>query len=43
LLSARDLYVEAEDMDRTFDFIQSYDRVTVTQAVHSILTRFTVD
>lgn len=43
LLSARDLYVEADDLDRTFDFIQSYDRVTVTQAVHSILTRFTVD
>ena len=38
-----DQVFEADDLDRTFDFIQSYDRVTVTQAVHSILTRFTVD
>ncbi|MFD0925410.1 EAL domain-containing protein [Williamsia deligens] len=43
LLSARDLHVEADDLERTFDFVQSYDRVTVTQAVHSILTRFTVE
>ena len=40
LLSARDLHSGASDLDRTFDFVQSYDRLTVTQAVHSILMRF---
>lgn len=40
LLSARDLHCGADDLDRTFDFVQSYDRVTVTQSVHSILQRF---
>ncbi|MAU83787.1 DICT sensory domain-containing protein [Gordonia sp. Z-3] len=40
LLSARDLHSGASDLDRTFDFVQSYDRLTVTQAVHSILRRF---
>ncbi|AZG46844.1 DICT sensory domain-containing protein [Gordonia insulae] len=40
LLSARDQHSGGDDLDRTFDFVQSYDRVTVTQAVHSILMRF---
>jgi EAL domain-containing protein (putative c-di-GMP-specific phosphodiesterase class I) len=40
LLSARDQHSGASDLDRTFDFVQSYDRITVTQAVHSILKRF---
>ncbi|GAB22611.1 hypothetical protein GOPIP_031_02320 [Gordonia polyisoprenivorans NBRC 16320 = JCM 10675] len=40
LLSARDQHCGADDLDRTFDFVQSYDRLTVTQAVHSILQRF---
>ena len=44
LLSARDLHTDADgdgaDLDRDFDFVQSYDRLTVTQAVHSILRRF---
>ncbi|MGW5521972.1 DICT sensory domain-containing protein [Gordonia sp. NPDC003950] len=40
LLSARDQHCGSADLDRTFDFVQSYDRVTVTQAVHSILQRF---
>ncbi|MFW0797577.1 DICT sensory domain-containing protein [Gordonia sp. CPCC 205515] len=42
LLSARDQHCGAADLDRTFEFVQSYDRVTVTQAVHSILLRFAV-
>ncbi|MBT0567758.1 EAL domain-containing protein [Williamsia sp. CHRR-6] len=42
LLAARDLHEDNPDMERTFDFVQSYDRLTVTQAVHSILSRFTV-
>ncbi|MGZ8177792.1 EAL domain-containing protein [Williamsia sp. SKLECPSW1] len=41
LLSARDLHDNGPDLDRTFDFVQSFDRVTVTQAVNSILSRFT--
>ncbi|GAC69450.1 EAL domain-containing protein [Gordonia soli] len=41
LLSARDLHDNGPDLERTFDFIQSFDRMTVTQAVHTILTRFT--
>lgn len=41
LLSARDQHCGATDLSRTFDFVQSYDRLTVTQAVHSILMRFT--
>lgn len=41
LLAARDLHDEGPDMERTFDFVQSYERLTVTQAVHSILSRFT--
>lgn len=41
LLSARDQHDEGPDLDRTFDFVQTYDRMTVTQAVHSILMRFT--
>ena len=40
LLSARDQHTGATDLERDFDFVQSYDRVTVTQAVHSILRRF---
>ncbi len=40
LLSARDLHDDCADLERSFDFVQSYDRLTVTQAVHSILTRF---
>lgn len=42
LLAARDLHDEGPDLERTFDFVQTYDRMTVTQAVHSILSRFTV-
>lgn len=40
LLSARDLHDAGPDLDRSFDFVQSFDRLTVTQAVHSVLTRF---
>ncbi|MGC5257913.1 DICT sensory domain-containing protein [Gordonia sp. DT218] len=40
LLSARDKHSGHADLDRTFDFVQSYDRMTVTQAVRSILLRF---
>ncbi|MBD1320291.1 DICT sensory domain-containing protein [Gordonia hankookensis] len=40
LLSARDRHSGNDDLDRTFDFVQSYDRTTVTQAVRSILLRF---
>ncbi|WP_207840736.1 DICT sensory domain-containing protein [Williamsia soli] len=41
LLAARDLHDNGPDLERTFDFIQSFDRLTVTQAIHTILTRFT--
>ena len=27
-------------LERTFDFVQTYDRTTVTQAAHSILRRY---
>ncbi|MGW9266475.1 DICT sensory domain-containing protein [Gordonia terrae] len=40
LLSARDQHDAGPDLERTFEFVQTYDRMTVTQAVHSILTRF---
>uniref|UniRef100_UPI003D8AD77B DICT sensory domain-containing protein n=1 Tax=Gordonia sp. B7-2 TaxID=3420932 RepID=UPI003D8AD77B len=40
LLSARDCHTGGPDLQRGFDFVQSYDRLTVTQAVHSILRRF---
>ncbi len=43
LLAARDLHDEGPEMERTFDFVQSYERLTVTQAVHSILSRFTYE
>lgn len=41
LLSARDLHDNGPDLERTFDFVQTFDRVTVTQAVRCILNRFT--
>ncbi len=40
LLSARDQHSGAADLERTFDFVLTYDRLAVTQAVHSILSRF---
>ena len=40
LLSARDQHDAGPDLERTFEFVQTYDRMTVTQAVHSILMRF---
>lgn len=40
LLSARDQHDDGPDLERTFDFVQSFDRLTVTQAVHSVLSRF---
>ena len=40
LLSARDQHDAGPDLERTFEFVQTYDRMTVTQAVHSILARF---
>ncbi|WP_338124410.1 DICT sensory domain-containing protein [Rhodococcoides kroppenstedtii] len=41
LLSARDRHDNGPDLERTFDFVQTYDRTTVTQAAHAILHRFT--
>lgn len=41
LIAARDLHDNGPDLQRTFDFVQSFDRVTVTQAIVSILRRFT--
>lgn len=40
LLSARDLHDNGPDLERTFDFVQTFDRTTVTQAVQTILGRF---
>ncbi|MGV9860513.1 DICT sensory domain-containing protein [Gordonia sp. NPDC003425] len=40
VLSARDRHEDAPELDRRFDFVQSYDRTVVTQCVHSILSRF---
>ncbi|XGU19449.1 DICT sensory domain-containing protein [Rhodococcus sp. 3Y1] len=40
MLSARDLHDNGPDLERTFDFVQTYDRTTVTQAAHSILRRY---
>ncbi|WP_299568927.1 EAL domain-containing protein [uncultured Williamsia sp.] len=40
LLAARDRHDGADDLDRTFDFVQTYDRATVTRAIHAILDRF---
>lgn len=40
ILSAHDRHDNGPDLERTFDFVQSYDRVTVTQTVRSILSRF---
>ena len=40
LLAARDRHDDTDDLDRTFDFVQTYDRATVTRAIHSILDRF---
>ena len=40
LLSARDQHTGAPDLERTFDFVLTYDRLTVTQSVHCILSRF---
>lgn len=40
ILSARDRHDNGPDLERTFDFVQSYDRLTVTQTARSILSRF---
>ncbi|SNT30050.1 EAL domain-containing protein [Rhodococcoides kyotonense] len=40
LLSARDRHDNGPDLERTFDFVQTYDRTTVVQAAHSIMRRF---
>lgn len=40
ILSARDRHDNGTDLERTFDFVQSYDRLTVTQTARSILSRF---
>lgn len=40
LLSARDLHDNGPDLERTFDFVQTYDRAAVTQAAHAILRRY---
>lgn len=40
MLSARDLHDNGPDLDRTFDFVQTYDRTTVVQATHTVLRRY---
>ncbi|WP_346349169.1 DICT sensory domain-containing protein [Rhodococcus sp. C3V] len=40
LLSARDLHDNGPDYERTFDFVQTYERSAVTQAAHAILRRY---
>lgn len=40
LLAARDRHDDGSDLDRSFDFVQTYDRATVIRAVHAILDRF---
>ncbi|CAM5451843.1 hypothetical protein TPAU25S_03384 [Tsukamurella paurometabola] len=40
LIAAKDLHDNGPDLERTFDFIQTFDRLTVVQAVRSILSRF---
>ncbi|WP_306436612.1 EAL domain-containing protein [Rhodococcus sp. 06-418-5] len=40
LLSARDRHDNGPDLDRTFDFVQTFDRATVTQAARAILRRY---
>ncbi|NIL74775.1 EAL domain-containing protein [Rhodococcus sp. B10] len=40
LLSARDRHDNGPDLERTFDFVQTYDRTTVVQAAHTIMRRF---
>lgn len=39
LITARDRHDNGPDMERTFDFVQSFDRLTVVQAVRTILDR----
>ncbi|GAA1013492.1 hypothetical protein GCM10009551_100160 [Nocardiopsis tropica] len=40
LIAAKDLHDNGPDLERTFDFIQTFDRLTVVQAVRSVLSRF---
>ncbi len=40
LLAAPRPHDDGDDLDRTFDFVQTYDRATVTRAIHAILDRF---
>lgn len=40
LIAAKDLHDNGPDLERTFDFVQTFDRSTVIQAVRSVLHRF---
>ncbi|BDD80340.1 hypothetical protein TPB0596_01030 [Tsukamurella pulmonis] len=40
LIAARDRHDNGPDLERTFDFVQTFDRTTVTQAIRSVLQRF---
>jgi EAL domain-containing protein (putative c-di-GMP-specific phosphodiesterase class I) len=41
LLSARDRHDNGPDLERTFDFVQTYDRSTVVHAARAIMHRYT--
>lgn len=41
LLSAHDRHDNGPDLERTFDFVQTFDRTTVTQAARAIMHRYT--
>ena len=41
LLTARDVHHGHDELERTFDFFQTFDRDTVTRSVHAVLHRFT--
>nr|WP_193559650.1 DICT sensory domain-containing protein [Tsukamurella asaccharolytica] len=40
LIAARDCHDNGPDLERTFDFVQTFERTTVTQAIRSVLHRF---
>lgn len=40
LIAARDRHDNGPDLERTFDFVQTFDRTTTVQAVRSVLHRF---
>ncbi|QCQ93522.1 EAL domain-containing protein [Rhodococcus sp. SGAir0479] len=41
VLAARDLHTGTVDRDREFEYVVSYDRGTVTDSAHAVLSRFT--